>query len=135
MDLRPRLLIGANANLAADDRDFGRALLRATGDSVEVLHACSEVGWLSSIASARMVVSGRFHYSIAAAWLGTPFVALDSNTPKMRGLRQALWSRPGMDHAAGLREPLSTLIAEAESTRIDDSARARLRAAAGRNFS
>ncbi|MDQ1302639.1 MAG: tetratricopeptide repeat protein [Pseudomonadota bacterium] len=88
--LQPAFLFGANANLAADDREFARLLGHATGGTIELCHATSEAAWLSAIASARLLVSGRFHYSIAAAWLGTPFIALDSNTPKMDGLMQTL---------------------------------------------
>ena len=75
---------------AADDREFARLLGHATGGTIELCHATSEAAWLSAIPSARLLVSGRFHYSIAAAWLGTPFIALDSNTPKMDGLMQTL---------------------------------------------
>jgi polysaccharide pyruvyl transferase WcaK-like protein len=103
--LRPIFLFGANANLAADDRDFARLLTRATGGAIELCHATSEAEWLSAIASAKLLVSGRFHYSIAAACLGTPFIALDSNTPKMDGLMQmlGLYRRPtgGIDACGG----------------------------------
>jgi polysaccharide pyruvyl transferase WcaK-like protein/Flp pilus assembly protein TadD len=137
--LRPAFLFGANANLAADDRDFARLLTRATGTGVELCHATSEAEWLSAIASARLLVSGRFHYSIAAACLGTPFIALDSNTPKMDGLMQTLGlgcrlnagspTLPGdlVRHAlALLHDPAPAL--------ISDTVRAGLSEAARRNF-
>ena len=43
---------------------------------------------------ARLLVSGRFHHSIAAAALGTPFVVFNSNTPKIDGLMALLGHEP-----------------------------------------
>jgi hypothetical protein len=124
--LRPLFLFGANANLAADDREFARLLHRATDGAVGLFHATSEAEFLSAIASAQLLVSGRFHYSIAAAWLGTPFVALDSNTPKMEGLMDFLRLDRRVDAAGLLRDP--------SPARIDDGVRAAILAAATRNL-
>ncbi|ROO29632.1 polysaccharide pyruvyl transferase family protein [Salinisphaera orenii] len=54
-----------------------------------VVDAASLDEWLGLIADSRLLVSGRFHHSIAAACVGTPWIALDSNTPKIDGLRAA----------------------------------------------
>ena len=137
--LRPAFLFGANANLAADDREFARLLSHATGGTIELCHTTSEAAWLSAIASARLLVSGRFHYSIAAAWLGTPFIALDSNTPKMDGLMQTLGlgcranpASPSLP-AELLREALALLDDPAPAL-ISDTVRTGLLDAARRNF-
>lgn len=137
--LRPAFLFGANANLAADDREFARRLSHASGGSVELCHATSEAAWLSAIASARLLVSGRFHYSIAAAWLGTPFIALDSNTPKMDGLMQMLGLGCRADSAspalpAELSRQALALLDDPAPALISDTVRAGLLEAAKRNF-
>jgi hypothetical protein len=48
----------------------------------------------SLLQSARLLVSGRFHYAIAALYLGTPVAVWRSNTPKNEVLLSAL-GRPG----------------------------------------
>ncbi len=88
--LVPTLLVGANAYPAADDRLFAQALWQHVASDIELLHATSALEFLSSIASARLLISGRFHHSIAAAVTETPFVVLDSNTPKIDGLMELL---------------------------------------------
>lgn len=136
--LRPIFLFGANANLAADDRDFARLLTQATGGAIELCHATSEAEWLSAIASAKLLVSGRFHYSIAAACLGTPFIALDSNTPKMDGLMQMLGLRCRADSAspslpADLQRQTMALLDDPTPALITDAVRTELLSAAARN--
>lgn len=42
--------------------------------------------WLEEIASATLLVTGRFHHAVGAAALGTPFVSIASNTPKTDGV-------------------------------------------------
>jgi polysaccharide pyruvyl transferase WcaK-like protein len=137
--LRPAFLFGANANLAADDREFARQLNRAAGGAIELCHATSEAAWLSAIASARLLVSGRFHYSIAAAWLGTPFIALDSNTPKMDGLMQTLGLACRADSTspalvAGLSRQALALLDDPAPALISAAVRAGLLEGARRNF-
>nr|WP_216861635.1 polysaccharide pyruvyl transferase family protein [Polynucleobacter sp. AP-Feld-500C-C5] len=48
------------------------------------LYANSMQEWLSFIARSEWIISGRFHHSLAAATLGTPFLSLSSNTPKIK---------------------------------------------------
>ena len=55
-----------------------------------VITADSLDDWLGYIEEASLVVSGRFHHSIAAASLKTNFIVLNSNTPKIEGLCQVL---------------------------------------------
>ncbi|KIA76378.1 hypothetical protein DB43_AK00380 [Parachlamydia acanthamoebae] len=42
--------------------------------------------WLDTINQATFLVSGRFHHSIAAFCLNTPFIALNSNTHKVHAI-------------------------------------------------
>lgn len=138
--LRPAFLFGANANLAADDREFARLLTHATGGAIELCHATSESAWLSAIASAKLLVSGRFHYSIAAACLGTPFIALDSNTPKMDGLMQTLGLACRANSAspslpADLVRQALALLNDPSPALITETTRADLIEAASCNFS
>jgi polysaccharide pyruvyl transferase WcaK-like protein len=49
---------------------------------LELLEARTMESWLTAIATASCLVSGRFHHTIAAATLGTPAVTFPSNTPK-----------------------------------------------------
>lgn len=83
-------LYGANGYVSQDDRVFGEQLYHATEGVLEISHARSEIDWLNSIAESDLLVSGRFHHSIAAAMLGTPFVVSPSNTPKIKGLTDML---------------------------------------------
>ncbi len=54
----------------------------------------SALAWLQTIATARILISGRFHHTIAAAVLGTPSVTFSSNTPKIEEIRQTLGLEP-----------------------------------------
>ncbi len=80
------LLIGANAYPAGDDMRLVQALHRHVGTFCELVYAWSEQEWLSTIDHAALVISGRFHHTIAAAFLNTPFIVMESNTKKIEGL-------------------------------------------------
>jgi polysaccharide pyruvyl transferase WcaK-like protein len=82
-------LTGANLLPAVDEDRFLRAL-RERAPGLRVVEADSVREWLAVLADAAVVVSGRFHHTLAAASLGTPFVLLDSNTPKNAGLARML---------------------------------------------
>lgn len=97
--LKVRVLTGAKAYPAADDQAFVTALARSAAEGWEVVEARSVEAWLDAIAEARLFVSGRFHHSIAAACLGTPFVALNSTTPKVEALMQMLGGEPPLSFA------------------------------------
>jgi len=85
-----RLLVGANAYPAADDWAFMRLLRKYIGKEVELINATSEMEWLDTIHAATLLVSGRFHHSIAAACLETPFMVTESNTPKIAGIMKMM---------------------------------------------
>ncbi|WP_295870984.1 tetratricopeptide repeat protein [uncultured Zhongshania sp.] len=90
-----KILIGASAFLAADDVAFAQWMQRSAAGQFELHIADTERQWLECIANAELLVSGRFHHSIAAACLDTPFIVTESNTPKVLGLLELL----GMSNA------------------------------------
>ena len=71
-----------------DQRQF--ELLQRRVPQLTLAPAQSMRAWLESIAGARALVSGRYHHSIAAASLGTPFRAIASNTPKIQATMELL---------------------------------------------
>ena len=85
-----QVLTGARAFPADDDVAFIKALKEQPFKNWKLTSTATASEWLSIIANATLLVSGRFHHSIAAAFLKTPFIALNSNTPKMEGLMQML---------------------------------------------
>lgn len=84
--VKPLVLLGAKRNQAGDDQSFIELLNTVAPQQWELCIAESMDEWISRMASARILVSGRFHYTIAAACLGTPFVGFEGNTPKMEAL-------------------------------------------------
>lgn len=89
-DYNIKFLYGAKAAPAKDDREFLEYMSRNFGREIEVHEANSLDDWLNIIESSSILVSGRFHHTIAAASLGVPYIALNSNTPKISGLMQIL---------------------------------------------
>jgi polysaccharide pyruvyl transferase WcaK-like protein len=118
----PVVITGAQANPAADDRRFLTALRAADTGGWTYVEAASLKEWLATIGSAALLVSGRFHHTLAAFAMRTPFVMLNSNTPKMPALAQML----GAPEPILYRDPdLARLLAErAELALSDDYARA-----------
>ena len=94
------VLIGAASKPAADDKRFVTALRVAAPRGWELVDALSEDAWLRTIAGAQLLISGRFHHTIAAACLGTPSIAFGSNTPKMEGMLALLEQAPPLDQTA-----------------------------------
>lgn len=75
-------LTGAKAYPAKDEQEIV-ALLLDQKKPYTIVEAASIEEWLDVINQADLLVSGRFHHSIAAAFLQTPFIAFDGNTPKI----------------------------------------------------
>jgi polysaccharide pyruvyl transferase WcaK-like protein len=92
----PLVVSGAQAAPAGDEARFVAALRTRETRDWTFFEAGSLEDWLSAIGSAALLVSGRFHHSLAAFSLRTPFVMLNSNTPKMNALAEML----------GVSEPL-----------------------------
>ncbi len=80
---KTKVLIGAAAFPARDDKAFVELLKNHCKAPWELINASSMEEWLETINHATLLVSGRFHHSIAAFCLNTPFIALNSNTPKI----------------------------------------------------
>lgn len=90
------VLTGARAFPAADDHRFLAALEAAMPEGWTHNDAASMDEWLDCISDASLLVSGRFHHSVAAAALDTPFVTMSSNTPKIQGMLEMI------DHAPAI---------------------------------
>lgn len=84
------LLSGAKDNLSNSDLKFREALRYQNLPGWNLIIATSAEKWLDTIECADLLVSGRFHHSIAAAFLQTPLIAIESNTPKIRALMNML---------------------------------------------
>lgn len=97
-------LTGAAGHVAQDDAP----LIEAAATSVPNLEhrvASSFEQWAGTIKNAACLVSGRFHHSIAAAFLDTPVIAFKAATPKVDALCNDL----------GLDLPLDPADEESES--------------------
>lgn len=101
------VLVGANAAIAKDDVQFVAALHQRLRGRYRLIAAKSEEEWLTTIGEADLLVSGRFHHSIAAACLGTRFLVSASNTEKIDGMLRQLglskeqtWISPDEPHRA-----------------------------------
>jgi polysaccharide pyruvyl transferase WcaK-like protein len=134
-----KLLVGASADLAADDVQFVRALAPLLNADCELCLATSETEWLRVLEQASALVSGRFHHCIAAAFLGTPFVITGSNTPETTGLLSMVELNAFVDsQPQNLAEQLylrvQQLLAERDSNTLKPERRAELIALARQNF-
>jgi polysaccharide pyruvyl transferase WcaK-like protein len=98
---RAGFLIGARSYPAPDEEKFAARLQGELGGQLEIIRADSLKAWLDCIAGAGLFVSGRFHHTIAAIMLGTPFVLLESNTPKNRALMETVGMQPPLQYTAG----------------------------------
>lgn len=85
-----KFLYGANEHPAKDDREFIEYMQTQFQIIWEIYQVTSVDDWLKTIQEATLLVSGRFHHTIAAITLGTKFIPLNSNTPKMEGLMQTI---------------------------------------------
>ncbi len=116
---KPILLLGSNAYPAGDDARLAAALHEIIGKTCELVYAQSEQEWLSRIDNAALLVSGRFHHTIAAAFLRTPFLVTESNTRKIEGLLDML-KIPS--YISTEQENLSDVLLESAVRLMDDPA-------------
>ncbi len=137
--LEPTVLIGASSDLAGDDSRFAETLQRLAPRQFALINAASELEWLDAIASAAMLISGRFHHSIAAAFLDTPFAVMESNSPKIHGLLGMLGvdafvsvSTAGL--ASALLEKAQEYVARSNERPLDTERKAYLLSLSRRNF-
>ena len=85
-----KFLFSSISHPAKDDQEMMHFLSENMGENLQIIYASNINEWLKHIEEAKLLISGRFHHSIAAACLGTNFIALNSNTPKILGLMQAI---------------------------------------------
>ncbi len=72
---------------------------------IDIVYAKSTDEWLSYIKNASILVSGRFHHSIAAFCFGVPYVCFDGNSPKTKLLIDDLTdSKTQLEHIQHLAE-------------------------------
>jgi len=117
------MLTGRKDGPSSGDLEFLPGMASVLGEIVPIV-ARSADEWLFEIERADLLVSGRFHHSISAAVLGTPFVALSSNTSKIEGVCQMLGlPAPQQPARANLAESLTREIELALETK-EYSARA-----------
>ncbi|ARN73055.1 polysaccharide pyruvyl transferase family protein [Oceanicoccus sagamiensis] len=82
-------VLGGKAHLAQEDAVICEQFQKA-GLDIKLVTAGSFEHWCRVIASAAVLISGRFHYSIAGLALGVPCITFPSNTPKVQGVYQLL---------------------------------------------
>jgi len=119
---QPVVVTGAKANPAADESRFVASLRTHDAQDWTYVDAKSLDEWVSTIGTAALLVSGRFHHSLSAFIMRTPFVLLKSNTPKMSALAVTL----GAPEPLGYSDPQlgSLLAARADHALSEDYARA-----------
>lgn len=84
-----QFLLGGKQDLAKDEIPIFEAYRKA-GLIVELVEAETFEQWITTIATARGLISARFHYSIAALAVGAPVISLPSNTPKVEAIHKLL---------------------------------------------
>lgn len=90
MGFKIKFLCGAVQYPAKDDKEFISYMQNHFKVKWEIYTATTVNDWLKAIEEATLLISGRFHHTIAAYCLNTKFIALGSNTPKIEGLLQIL---------------------------------------------
>jgi hypothetical protein len=93
-DLFPRLtcvyLVGSKGEGANSEEARVYESLKADMPDLHWFQATSFHDWLSVIKHSSFLLSGRFHYTIAALCLGTPAICFRSNTPKISSVLEDL---------------------------------------------
>ncbi|MEM7278849.1 MAG: polysaccharide pyruvyl transferase family protein, partial [Pseudomonadota bacterium] len=129
--VRSVFLFGASAYVAADELQFGRLLVHACENTLELVHARSEYEWLRVIAGSSALLSGRFHHTIAAAFTRTPFLVTPSNSKKNQGLTEMLdlpdtFLSNQHEFEVALLERLPELVRQPESALLSAERRSQL---------
>ena len=90
-NVRVKFLIGAQFSPAGEDLNLQKKL-KENPDlaNLEIVYAESMQQWIDEFKSASFLFSARFHHSIAALSIGTPFRYLSSNTPKISAILETI---------------------------------------------
>ncbi len=130
-------LLGGKDHLAPEEEIIFSRLVEA-GLDITLIKASSFEQWTKTIAGASMLISGRFHYTIAALALGVPCIAFNSNTPKVEGIYDLLehdgfldWNTPDFE------SKLAAYIEQAQQGKLtlSEDKRALMLTKASKNFS
>ncbi len=94
------VLIGAKDNPAKDDLAFVEHLRTYSGERIgwNLIEARSLQEWFDTFHRASLLISGRFHHTIAASCMGVPTVICESNTLKNQALSEMLELDPPIDY-------------------------------------
>jgi len=95
LNYKIKFIIGTpNKNYyASDDLSLVARLKEIDTQKIcEIIDTKSFGTWLSQINKAKLLISGRFHHTIAAYCLKTPYILFESNTPKNKALSEILKS-------------------------------------------
>lgn len=84
-----KFLMGAKSRNAPEDYET-LEVLKAEISALEAIEAETMEEWVNTIRFSNFLLSGRFHHTIAALAVGTPFSAFASNTPKIEGVMHTL---------------------------------------------
>ena len=88
-----KFLLGGKQDLAKDEIPIYESF-KSMGLIIDLVKASTFQEWVETIASSQLLVSGRFHYTIAAFAVGAPVVSYPSNTPKIQAIHELL-NHPG----------------------------------------
>lgn len=113
------VLLGARAYLAADDLNFSTSCHKLFGKRVTIRYASNETDWVKTIASSKGMISGRFHYSIAARCFEKPTFMLPSNTPKNEAIAQTIGGTYCSDHSV-LNQTLKKFISSLDKDSLKE---------------
>ena len=98
-NLQVKILTGAKANPAPDETKFMGWMQPYINElGWQEINATSLIEWYQCIANSRLIISGRFHHSIAAFFQNTPLILMASNTPKNRALTETFNIYPPIDY-------------------------------------
>lgn len=112
LNFKVKFLHGGKAHLAREEEAIYKRF-RDQGLKIEMIQAKSFKEWAKQIAEASLLISGRFHYTIAAFALSTPCISLPSNTPKVESVHEMLKHNGFLGWTdASFEEKFSSLIDE-----------------------
>jgi len=90
-----KFLSGAQFSPANEDLKLQKRLAgNISTPGFSIIQAKSMDEWLDAFVHASFLFSARFHHTIAALSIGTPFIALSSNTPKIKSIIETLQEDP-----------------------------------------
>ncbi|MEG3641108.1 polysaccharide pyruvyl transferase family protein [Magnetococcus sp. PR-3] len=94
LGLRCAFVMGAHRQPALEDVAALKALQAHFGHRCDFVNCADEQRFFSILNKSRAILTDRFHYVVAANFLGVPLFVGESNTPKIQGIsgwRVGLW--------------------------------------------